>query len=138
MFPEKMRSIFPLSILSPIFIALFFRAPLSSAFIPCGPATANLLQFKRTTLGRLSSSTSLFPPVHMLSHPKCSIRNASPSIQRGHALRMSESTNEKTCKLAVGDQVRVLVKTITLAKSAVQAGTSSQSDGCEEMEIFSE
>jgi hypothetical protein len=104
-------------------IALFLWVPFSSAFVPCGPSTLNSLQIRRTHLCSSCCSTSSFIPAFHKPPPRNSIRNAFPSIRWEHALQMSDVTNEKTCKLAVGDQVRVLVKTITLAKSAVQAGT---------------
>ena len=120
-----------MSIHFPISIVLLLGVPFATAFIPCGPATLKSLQIKSSFNSPLASSTSLLL-ANGMSHPKYSIRQALPSILRQQALRMSESANDKTCKLAVGDQVRVLVKTITLAKSAVQAGTSYHINKCEE------
>ena len=87
----------------------------SSAFVISGP----LQKLHQKQLSRNPTS----PHFGLLSE-RVSCRNTFLlSTNRAYWVQMTNSDAPKqSCKFTVGDQVRVLVKTITLAKTAVQAG----------------
>ncbi len=125
MFSEDPRSLSVRARLAFAILSLTFT-PLASAFVSCGP---NPLAQRQQELH--ISLLALSRAAHAIHHSRAPLPSNN-LVFDGHTcwlrsrrfgLRMSDSeSSSPQCKFSVGDQVRVLVKTITLAKTAVQAG----------------